>query len=58
MSRNVVMEGWYVPKRNLWRIPLVKNLSNIEHQSGAVAKFPLQILRDGPPPPTEHILSV
>ena len=57
VSRKTVMEGWYVPREKLWCIPVVKNVSNVKHQSVAVAKLPLQILHDGPPPPTEQILS-
>ena len=57
VSRKAVMEGWYVPKEKLWHIPLVKNVSNVEHQTVAVAKLPLQILQDGPLPPTDQILS-
>ena len=57
VSSKSVMEGWYVPKEKLWRIPLVKNISNIEHQLVVVAKSALQILQEGPPPPTEQTLS-
>ena len=39
-SRKAVMEGWYVPKEKLWQISLVKNVSNVKHQSVAVAKSP------------------
>ena len=57
VSRKAVMEGWYCPKEKLWRIPLVKNVSNVQHQSIPVAMSPMQILQDGPPPPTDQILS-
>ena len=50
VSRKAVMEGLYVPREKLWYISLVKNVSNVEHQSVAVAKLPLQIMQDGPPP--------
>ena len=57
VSSKAVMEGLYVPKEKLWQTPLGKNASNVEHQSVALAKSPLQILQDGPPPPTDQILS-
>ena len=41
----------------LWRTPLIKNVSNVKHQSVVVAESPLQILQDGPPPPTDQTLS-
>ena len=41
MPRKAVMGGWSVPREKLWRIPLVKNVSNVKHQLVAVAKLPL-----------------
>ena len=58
VSRNAAPEGWYAPKKKLWWIPLVKNVSNVEHQLVTVVKLPLQILQDGSPPPTDQILRV
>ena len=57
VSRKAEMEGWYVPREKLWRIPLVKNVSNVKHQLVAVAKLLLQILQDGPPRPADQIVS-
>ena len=57
VSRAAVLEGWYVPHKKLWRIPLVKNVTNIRHQTVTVKKSPAQLLQDGPPPPTDKAFS-
>ena len=57
VSRKAVMKGWYFPKEKLLRTPLVKNVSNIKHQSIVVAKLLLKLLQEGLLPPTGHILS-
>ena len=41
----------------MWRIPLVKNVTNIQHQTATVKKSPSQLLQDGPPPPTDKAFS-
>ena len=57
VSRAAVLEGWYVPHEKLWRIPLVKNVTNIMKQTVTVTKSPVQLLQEGPPPPTDKALS-
>jgi hypothetical protein len=44
VSRAAVLEGWYVPHKELWRIPLVKNVTNIKHQTATINKSPTQLL--------------
>ena len=41
VSRAVVLEGWYVPHKRLWWIPLVKNVTNIRKQTVTVTKSPV-----------------
>ena len=57
VSRTAVLEGWYVPHKKLWRIPLVKNVTDIRHQTATVKKSPARLLQDGPPPPTDKAFS-
>ena len=58
VSRAAVLGGGYAPHEKLWRIPLVKNVTNIRHQTATVKKSPAQLLQDGPPPPTDIAFSV
>ena len=44
VSRAVVLGGWYVPHERLWRIPLVKNVTNIKRQTAIVNESPPQLL--------------
>ena len=39
VSRKVVIEGWYASEKKMWQSPLVKNVSNVEHQLVAVPKL-------------------
>ena len=57
VSRAAVLEGWCIPHERLWRIPLVKHVTNIEKQTATVNKSPVHILQEGPPPPADKALS-
>ena len=57
VTRGAVLRGYYCPNEGLWRIPLLTG----ENQTSGTAKFkqsPTNILRDAPPPPTQHINNV
>jgi hypothetical protein len=53
-----VLEGWKVPREGLWRIPLVKNVVHVDEDTIITKKSSTKILRENPPPPIEHVLSV
>ena len=57
VSRAAVLEGWYAPHEKFWRIPLVKNVTNIKHQTATANKSPTQPLQEGPPSPIDKVLS-
>ena len=58
VSRAAVLSGWYHEGTQLWRIPLVGGAIDEDSPALETTQSPQEILRDEPPPPTEHIGSV
>jgi hypothetical protein len=50
VSRAAILRGWLDKKANLWRIPLVPIVLNINTETVLVNKLPTEFLPDQPPP--------
>jgi hypothetical protein len=62
VTRQAVLEGWYVPEEGLWRIPLAcrssKSITNIKTDTCFSDRSPLEILGDSNQPPIDQICNV
>ena len=58
VSRATVLSGYYHEGTWLWRTPLVRGATADDIPTLETKSSPQDILRDAPPPPTEHIGSV
>ena len=57
VSRDAVLNGYYCPDASLWRIPLLHD-GEAAQASAPFRQSPQEILREGPPPATNHINKV
>ena len=57
MSRAAILRGWRCPKTKLWRIPLVKHVTNANTDT-ILCDRPLSEFLPERPPPTEAVANV
>jgi hypothetical protein len=50
VSRGAILRGWQCKQTKLWRIPLIKNVTNENTNTVLSDRFPTEFLPDRPPP--------
>ena len=58
-TRGAVLKGWKVPKKGLWRFPIVDGVTRHRNQNTTTAilkQFPQEVLRS-PPPATKDVVN-
>ena len=57
VTRGAVLQGYYCPDEELWRIPLL-NRGGHAHRTATFRQSPIEILQEVPPPATQHINNI
>ena len=50
VSRGAILKGWRMKDTGLWRVPLVKNVKNLNTDTVIINKTPSELLSNRPPP--------